>query len=414
MLPSRVDLCSLVSSCVDEFTISAEERNISIIRQMTETPLLMDIDVVKIQMVVRNILSNALKFVDDNTGRIIVCVRDKQTEVIVSVSDNGPGVPNSDLPKLFSRYFMGKNTRNGSGIGLSVVKKYVELHGGEVSAENKDGLKVSFTLPYSPVPVMESTDTSDVSAKPVVMIVDDNQEMLDFLTTAMEASYQCITALNGEDALKVIGKTVPDIVITDQMMPGIDGTELCHRLRHHHATELIPIIMLTAKDDTNTELKSIRSGADVFMPKPFDLRKLQLHIVQLLNKRKAIEQNTRIESITSTSHEGLVLTNDEELLERVVSLINSNMHSEEFNVTKLCDLLCMDQKQLYRKLKQLTGETPVSFIRKQRMQRAAALLKQDRFTVSEVMYQVGFSSASYFTKSFTKEFGVTPKEYTAK
>ena len=204
---------------------------------------------------------------------------------------------------------------------------------------------------------------------------------------------------------------VPDIVITDQMMPGIDGTELCHRIRHNHSTELVSVIMLTAKDDTNTELKSIRSGADVFMPKPFDLRKLQLHIVQLLNKRKAIEQNTRIETLTSVPNNETALTNDEELMERVVSLINSNMHSEEFNVTKLSDLLCMDQKQLYRKLKQLTGETPVSFIRKQRLQRAAALLKQDRFTVSEVMYQVGFSSASYFTKSFIKEFGVSPKEY---
>ena len=211
--------------------------------------------------------------------------------------------------------------------------------------------------------------------------------------------------------MKTIEKTVPDIVITDQMMPGIDGTELCHRIRHNHSTELVPIIMLTAKDDTNTELKSIRSGADVFMPKPFNLRKLQLHIVQLLNKRKAIVQNLRIESMTTLSDERPALTNDEEFMKRVISLINSNMQSEEFNVSKLCDLLCMDQKKLYRKLKQLTGETPVSFIRKQRMQKAASLLKQDRFTVSEIMYQVGFSSLSYFSKSFTKEFGISPKEY---
>ncbi len=211
--------------------------------------------------------------------------------------------------------------------------------------------------------------------------------------------------------MKTIETTVPDIVITDQMMPGIDGTELCHRIRHNHSTELVPIIMLTAKDDTNTELKSIRSGADVFMPKPFNLRKLQLHIVQLLNKRKAIVQNLRIESMTTLSDERPALTNDEEFMKRVISLINSNMQSEEFNVSKLCDLLCMDQKKLYRKLKQLTGETPVSFIRKQRMQKAASLLKQDRFTVSEIMYQVGFSSLSYFSKSFTKEFGISPKEY---
>lgn len=411
ILPSHADLCSIVSECVDEFASSAEERNINIIRELPDSPLLMDIDVVKVQMVIRNILSNALKYVENGKGNIFVRVENSRSEAIVSISDNGPGVPNSDLPKLFNRYYKGQNSREGSGIGLSVVKKYVEMHGGEVKAENKDGLKVTFTLPLGATPAIESERNAAVFEKQTVLIVDDNREILDFLTTALELSYQCLTAQSGEDAMKTLDKVVPDIVITDQMMPGIDGTELCHRIRHNHSTELVPIIMLTAKDDTNTELKSIRSGADVFMPKPFDLRKLQLHIVQLLNKRKAIEQNTRIETLTSVPNEETALTNDEELMERVVSLINSNMQSEEFNVTKLSDLLCMDQKQLYRKLKQLTGETPVSFIRKQRLQRAAALLKQNRFTVSEVMYQVGFSSASYFTKSFIKEYGVSPKEY---
>lgn len=276
--------------------------------------------------------------------------------------------------------------------------------------ENKGGLKVTIALPITSVPATEEENDA-ASDKPAVLIVDDNREILDFLITALESSYRCITAQSGEDALTSLETMAPDIVITDQMMPGIDGTELCHRIRCNHSTSLVPIIMLTAKDDTTTELKSIRSGADVFMPKPFDLRKLQLHIVQLLNRRKAIEQNVRIESITSVAEEVPSLTSDEELMERVVSLINSNMQSEEFNVTKLCDLIGMDQKQLYRKLKLLTGETPVSFIRKRRLQRAAALLKQDRFTVSEVMYQVGFSSASYFTKCFIKEFGTSPKEY---
>ncbi|MBR6988556.1 MAG: response regulator [Bacteroidaceae bacterium] len=411
VLPSRVDLCSLVSGCMDEFAASAEERSISIVRELPTSPMLMDIDAVKIQMVIRNILSNALKYVEDGKGKVVVRVENNQSEAVISISDNGPGVPNSDLPKLFNRYYMGQNAHDGSGIGLSVVKKYVEMHGGEVKAENKDGLKITITLPLSAAPALETKSEADVSGKQIILIVDDNREILDFLTTALESSYQCLTVQSGEEAMKLIETTVPDLVITDQMMPGIDGTELCHRIRHNHRAELVPIIMLTAKDDTNTELKSIRSGADVFMPKPFDLRKLQLHIVQLLNKRKAIEKNTRIETLTSPPSEEDALTSDEELLERVVSLIRSNMQSEEFNVTKLCDLLAMDQKQLYRKLKQLTGETPVSFIRKQRLQRAAVLLKQDRFTVSEVMYQVGFSSASYFTKSFMKEYGISPKEY---
>ena len=411
ILPSRVDLCRVVSGCIEEFAALAQERNISIVREMPEGSLLMDVDVVKIQMVIRNILSNALKYVEDDKGRIVVYIEELHSKAVVIISDNGLGVPNDDLLKIFNRYYKGQNSREGSGIGLSVVKKYVEMHGGEVKAENKEGLKVTIMLPLSTVSVSENDGNAIASDKQIVLIVDDNREILDFLTTALESSYQCVTAQSGEEALKSLETTVPDIVITDQMMPGIDGTELCHRIRCNHSTSLVPIIMLTAKDDTTTELKSIRSGADIFMPKPFDLRKLQLHIVQLLNRRKAIEQNVRIEGITSVTEEAPSLTSDEQFMERVVSLINSNMQSEEFNVTKLCDLLCMDQKQLYRKLKLLTGETPVSFIRKQRLQRAAMLLKQDRFTVSEVMYMVGFSSASYFTKSFIKEFGTSPKQY---
>ncbi|MBQ9232101.1 MAG: response regulator [Prevotella sp.] len=412
ILASRIDLCNLITECIDEFAESAKERKVKISLKTPEAPILMDVDVVKIQVVMRNILSNALKYVANETGEITICVEIASLLVVVSISDNGPGVSTNDIPKLFNRYYMGQNSREGSGIGLSVVKKYIELHGGEVCAVNNHGLTIKFTLPVNVTATnLHEEKRHDSTEKPIVLIVDDNHEMLEFLTTTLEPSYQCITALNGEVAMKTIETTIPDIVITDQMMPGIDGTELCYRLRHHHATKLVPIIMLTAKDDANTELKSIRSGADVFMPKPFDLRKLQLHIVQLLNKRKAIAQSSRIDSLRTVPEETGVLTNDEELMERVVSLINSNMHSEEFNVAKLCDLLCMDQKQLYRKLKQLTGETPVNFIRKQRMSRAAVLLKQDRFTISEVMFQVGYNSASYFTKSFTKEFGVSPKEY---
>lgn len=412
ILASRIDLCNLITECIDEFAESAKERKVKISLKTPETPVLMDVDVVKIQVVMRNILSNALKYVANETGEITICVEIASLLVVVSISDNGPGVSTNDIPKLFNRYYMGQNSREGSGIGLSVVKKYIELHGGEVCAVNNHGLTIKFTLPVNVTATnLHEEKRHDSTEKPIVLIVDDNHEMLEFLTTTLEPSYQCITALNGEVAMKTIETTIPDIVITDQMMPGIDGTELCYRLRHHHATKLVPIIMLTAKDDANTELKSIRSGADVFMPKPFDLRKLQLHIVQLLNKRKAIAQSSRIDGLRTVPEETGVLTYDEELMERVVSLINSNMHSEEFNVAKLCDLLCMDQKQLYRKLKQLTGETPVSFIRKQRMSRAAVLLKQDRFTISEVMFQVGYNSASYFTKSFTKEFGVSPKEY---
>lgn len=415
VLYSQADLHALISSCMEEFTSVASERHIGMSLDADTSPIVMEVDVVKVQMIMRNLLSNAFKYVKEDSGKIAIQVRTASSFVSVTVSDNGPGVAESDLQGLFNRYYMGQNAHEGSGIGLSVVKKYVELHGGEVSAANHHGLTVTFTLPINQYTETEERDnTLNITDKKHILIVDDNHEMRDFLTTALSPSYHCITASQGEEAMRLMEQQVPDIIITDQMMPGIDGTELCHRIRQNHATSLTPIIMLTARDDTDTELRSIRSGADVFMPKPFDLRKLQLHIVQLLNKRRAIEQNTRIEQMSERQEEAHVLSTDEQLMERIITLIHDNMHSEEFNVTKLCDMLCIDQKQLYRKLKLMTGETPVSFIRKQRMKRAAILLKQDRFTVSEVMYQVGYSSASYFTKSFTKEYGISPKDYAGK
>lgn len=414
VLATHEELGGLLKECIGEFAALASERSITIDFHADSQPIWLDIDKVKIQTVVRNILSNALKYARSIHGEIRVGMSSNKKEVIITISDNGNGVASNELDKIFNRYYRGRNvTDNGSGIGLSIVKKFVELHDGTVKAENKNGLTITFTLPLTP-PMENGTDTelrNELTDIPSVMIVDDNDEILEFLTTALENSYHCLTASCGEKALKMLKTQVPDIIITDQMMPGIDGAELCNRIRHNHATALVPIIMLTAKDDAETELKSIRRGADVFMAKPFDLRKLQLHIVQLLHRRKAIEQSTRIEQMTEQTFEASAPSDDEKLMERIIDAIEENMQSEDFNVTRLAELMHIEPKQLYRKMKLLTGETPVVFIRKQRMKRAAALLRQQRFTVSEIMYQVGFCSSSYFTKTFAKEFGVSPKDY---
>ncbi|MBR1552362.1 MAG: response regulator [Muribaculaceae bacterium] len=414
VLSSSIDLYALISSSIDEFEQVASQRHIAIALDSTPAPpFLINVDVAKLQIVMRNLLSNAMKFVADDSGEIHVAIEGHPGRVTVTVSDNGPGVPDSELTKIFNRYYMAAGAHDGSGIGLSVVKKYVELHGGEVKAINNHGLSVQFTLPFNAVApaAHEEEWNTPPAGLPWVLIVDDNREILDFLTQALQSSYHCATAASGKEALAQMELHTPDLIITDQMMPGMDGTSLCHAIRHNHSTAITPIIMLTAKDDSQTEMKSLQSGADVFMPKPFDLRKLQLHIVQLLNKRKAIESATKIAQMNQSPDRQPVTGGDEQLMERIVTLIDENMHSEEFNVNKLSQLMCMEPKQLYRKIKLLTGDAPVSFIRRQRMKRAASLLKHEGFTVAEVMYQVGYSSPSYFSKCFAREYGITPTEY---
>ena len=209
---------------------------------------------------------------------------------------------------------------------------------------------------------------------------------------------------------------VPDLIIVDEMMPEMDGLSFCRNVRKNQPTAAIPIIMLTAKDDTGTELQSIKAGVDVFMAKPFDIKKLQLRIVQLLSRKDSIEKSVRIDVV---SQKALNETKDyksydEKFIENVIRIIEDNMDRDDFDVASLAQLLAVDSKQLYRKVKQLTGYSPVNYIRKLRMNKASLLLMEGKFTVAEVMYMVGYSNSSYFSKCFTEEFGLKPKDYALK
>jgi YesN/AraC family two-component response regulator len=205
----------------------------------------------------------------------------------------------------------------------------------------------------------------------------------------------------------------PDLIIVDEMMPEMDGLAFSRNVRKNYQTATIPIIMLTAKDDMDTELQSIKAGVDVFMPKPFDIKKLQLWIAQLLQRKDSIEKSVRIEAVSRPAfienHDHR--SSDEIFMEKATKAIEENMGREDFDVSLLADMLSVENKQLYRKLKQLTGYSPVNYIRKLRMSKASILLKEDRFTVAEVMYLVGYSNSSYFSKCFSEEFGMTPKEF---
>ena len=421
LIRSHTELGTLLNNCINTFRSAIEEKRISINIYAPDEMIWANIDALKLESAIINILSNAIKYVSEDCGVVNIELSEINNNAVITISDNGRGIDKEELSLVFIRYFQGRNgkLREGSGIGLYLVKKYIELHDGHISIESSNGTVVRLSIPLtgdnSCIVNDTENDTSrsfgDISAR--VLIIDDNKEIVAFLAETLSQHYECHKAYNGREGLDVIDKYTPDLIIVDQMMPEMDGFTFSRAIRKNFKTATTPVIMLTAKDDMATEMESIKAGVDIFMPKPFDIKKLQLRIAQLLRKRSSIEKAVRIETTSKPDFKECrdLRSPDEIFMEKVTKAIEENMGKEDFNVSALAGIVSVDNKQLYRKLKQLTGSTPVNYIRKLRMRKASILLEEDRFTVSEVMFLVGYSNPSYFSKCFAEEFGMTPKDY---
>ena len=423
LMHSHVEVCSMLRECINIFSAIIEEKKITVNLNTQAETVWADIDKWKIESSIINIISNAIKYVEKDTGVIDVNLDVKDTNLQITIADNGCGIDKEELHLVFVRYFQGRHSkgREGTGIGLYLVKKYVELHGGRISIESEEGTTVRMTIPIASskdngYDKRESLREGQRELSERILIVDDNTEIVAFLNETLSEHYECRCAYNGKEGLMAMNDFVPDLIIVDEMMPEMDGLSFCRNVRKNQPTAAIPIIMLTAKDDTGTELQSIKAGVDVFMAKPFDIKKLQLRIVQLLSRKDSIEKSVRIDVV---SQKALNETKDyksydEKFIENVIRIIEDNMDRDDFDVARLAQLLAVDSKQLYRKVKQLTGYSPVNYIRKLRMNKASLLLMEGKFTVAEVMYMVGYSNSSYFSKCFTEEFGLKPKDYALK
>ena len=421
LIRSHTEICTLLNNCINTFSAVIEEKKIAVNTLVPNEMIWANVDALKLESAIINILSNAIKYVNEGCGVVNIELSKINDNAVITISDNGRGIDKEELSLVFIRYFQGRNGKHkeGSGIGLYLVKKYIELHGGHISIESNDGTVVRLSIPLTGENSCIVNDTDAESGRSCgdnsasLLIIDDNKEIVAFLAETLSQHYECHKAYNGRDGLEIIDRHTPDLIIVDQMMPEMDGFTFSRAVRKNYKTTTTPIIMLTAKDDMSTEMESIKVGVDIFMPKPFDIKKLQLRIAQLLHKRSSIEEAVRIEATSQPdfkeSRDRRSL--DEIFMEKVTKAIEENMGKEDFNVSALADIVSVDNKQLYRKLKQLTGSTPVNYIRKLRMRKASILLEEDKFTVSEVMFMVGYSNPSYFSKCFAEEFGMSPKDY---
>ncbi len=380
--------------------------------------ILIEADAVKFESVITNLLSNACKYSDD--GSTISFGISKHEEVVeIVVSDDGVGISDIDQSLVFQRMFRAPSTsklKEGTGLGLYLIKKYLDLMNGNISLYSKEGQGTSFavTLPITDklLPQNRPDTTSEDSCRPKILIVEDNTQIGGFIKDILKDKYKCLTAENGRSGIAIASSFIPDLIIVDEMMPIMSGLEMVKLLKQHPRLSYVPIIMLTAKSDNKTENESIKLGIDVFMTKPFEPSALLGRISRLLKSVSEIKERVRIQTIAEAEAKPIEAESaNEKMLARIAKIIEENISDPDLNVNFLCEKSGMATKQLYRLIKKYMGISPLDYIRRVRLQKAAMLLSQHRFTVSEISYMVGFKTPSYFAKCFQAQFGVKPSQY---
>lgn len=417
---SKLEIVEFIRTISNMFTETCERKGITLHFHSNVEQLYLQADILKMESIINNLLSNACKFTPEG-GAITISLHydESNARLQLTISDTGVGIPLKDQPYIFERFFQSAATtginKDGSGIGLSMVKNFVELHHGTVSlsSEEDKGTTIVIILPVAidkeeKEPLHEEY-LQESLPKINVLIVEDNIEIAHFIADNLKNA-TCTMAHNGKIGLEQAQTIQPDIIISDIMMPVMDGIEMSRLLKQNIATATIPIILLTAKDDKRTESDAYGLGVEAFVSKPFDMNHLIVRMQQIIHNKSLLISKLKQASIIEDK-EITAESQDEKFLARITQIIEDKLDDSNLNVNKLSELSGFNSKQIYRRIKLLTGHTAVDYIKSIRLKKAAMLLKQKKFTVAEVMYMVGFSNHSYFSKCFSEKYGKTPRQY---
>ena len=433
---SDFNLAESMKQWIKLFSASAQKKHITISMDAPDT-IMLRADQDKIERICYNLLSNALKYTSEG-GEITLTAKEENGRVMISVADNGCGISSDELPYIFDRFYQAKNAGRGTGIGLAIVKAFTELHHGEVSATSIEGKGSTFTI-HIPVrqkgevtnqptekieQLVEPSSTEEVpnqarhideliqpyqTDKPEVLIIDDNIDIRTYLRSVLSEKYNVSEAADGKAGLELARKIVPDIVLSDIMMPVMDGLAFCQQLKTDKAISHIPVILLTARSLDEQRAEGYEHGADAYLSKPFSLRLLLSRIDNLIESRKKLNQ-TWSKGVEDDEIGNISNEIDKSFLKQLRKIIQENLANSDLSVEQIGDEIGLSRVQLYRKVKALTGYSPVEIVRKARLTRARHLLQTTERTVSEVAYAVGFSTPSYFSKCYKDEFGENPKK----
>lgn len=433
---SDFNLAESMKQWIKLFSASAQKKHITISMDAPDT-IMLRADQDKIERICYNLLSNALKYTSEG-GEITLTAKEEGGRVMISVADNGCGISSDELPYIFDRFYQAKNAGRGTGIGLAIVKAFTELHNGEVSATSIEGKGSTFTI-HIPVrqkgevtnqptekieQLVEPSSAEEVpnqarhideliqpyqTDKPEVLIIDDNIDIRTYLRSVLSEKYNVSEAADGKVGLELARKIVPDIVLSDIMMPVMDGLAFCQQLKTDKAISHIPVILLTARSLDEQRAEGYEHGADAYLSKPFSLRLLLSRIDNLIESRKKLNQ-TWSKGVEDDEIGNISNEIDKSFLKQLRKIIQENLANSDLSVEQIGDEIGLSRVQLYRKVKALTGYSPVEIVRKARLTRARHLLQTTERTVSEVAYAVGFSTPSYFSKCYKDEFGESPKK----
>jgi len=443
--PVHRDINIYLQYLTESFYSTAHQKGIRLVFHSDVREIWMDYDEEKVQQIVYNLLSNALKFTDE-MGQIILhsseVPLDGQPFLKLKAKDTGRGIPDEDIHRIFERFYQtnpAEHSEGGTGIGLSLVKELAEFMGGRVEVASELGVGTEFNVylpitanapaaapqspqaavrpPLAPSPAYdtldEETEAAFHSELPELLIIEDNPDIITYIKTILAGQYTVHAARNGAAGIEQAIELVPDLIISDVMMPEKNGYEVCETLKQDERTSHIPIILLTAKATQQDKVTGLRFGADAYLNKPFDQEELLLRIENLLRIRQQLQKRyaQQAEARDTKGDLPAITPAEDAFLEKLHQLIHAHLMDAEFGVPQLAAAAHLSQMQLYRKLKALTGKTPSRFIRSYRLHQGLELLKKGHLTVSEVAYEVGFTDPSYFSRTFQEEFRKNPSQY---
>lgn len=435
LAPVNCNLSDLINIIHSSFSSYSHSKNIHFQLALPDEKIQCRVDTDKVEKIIYNLLSNAFKFTPTG-GSIKMSAELTGGNIRLSVADSGRGIEKGQLSRVFDRFYQGDKyyaDEQGTGIGLALTKELVELHKGKIWVESEIGKGACFIVELPMVPVIATEDfhhhsqnipagiaaaslaeeviapDAENTDKPIILIVEDNTDLRQYIKQHLGEKYQVIETENGKKGFEKAVSHIPDLIVSDWMMPEMDGLELCQAVKTDERTSHIPVILLTALAANDAKLKGLETGADDYLTKPFDNRELHIRVKNLIDIRRQLR-----EKFSKELHLGpkkvKVSSMDEKFLERVMETVETHMGDPEFSMEKFGQQVGLSRMQLHRKLKALTNESPGDFLRLMRLKKAKRLLESRAGNVSEIAYEVGFNNLSYFSKCYKEQFGVSPNE----
>lgn len=434
------DIVAFIRMIVENFQIFAQQKHLNLIFVPQQTFLQADFVPEYFRKIIHNLLSNALKYTPKG-GHVYITTTEENNNLVIQIADSGKGIDKQDLPHIFETFYQGNNScmDMGTGVGLSLAKQMVETMGGQITVKSAVGKGTVFvvTLPLrhgtsqweewtpgesdkniipsvaAPNPAHPETESPD-SDITTILLVEDNQDVAFYIRGLLKDRYRLLYARDGKEGLEKAIEYMPDLILTDLMMPGMDGFELCREIRSSIVLNHIPIIIITAKSEDVDKVQGLEAGADAYLLKPFNTDELHVRVAKLLEQRRVLREKYSRALRNNCPESVKLLPADQAFMDRLTDIVYSQFSDTALNSDKIAEKMCMSKSQLNRKVRVITGSNTTTYILHVRMEKAKRMLSSNDLPIGDIAMQCGFEDAGYFGRVFKQTFGMTPSQYRKK